>query len=60
MLEKSTHLQVIPQQSTQNTTNLGEKPVFVFIVYNTGFDVISSNSFANIGSFAKVYFLFSL
>ena len=58
MLGKSTHLQVIPQQSDQNTVNLPlqtcDKILWTFLLYNTGVDFSSRNNFANLGSFAKV------
>ena len=58
MLGKSTHLQVIPQQSTQNTANLPlqtyEKNQRTFFMFNTGVGFSLRNNFANSGSFAKV------
>ena len=52
MVGKSTILQVIPQQSTQNTANLSiqtyGKNQRTFLLLNTGVN------FANSGSFAKV------
>ena len=58
MVGKSTHLQVIPQQSTQNTANLPlqtyEKTSELFLLFNTGVDFSLCNNFDNPGSFAKV------
>ena len=58
MLGKSTHLHVIPQQSTQNTIlplqTCKNKPVDFFLLYNTGVDFSYRNNFANLGSLAKV------
>ena len=58
MVGKSTRLQVIPQQSTQNTANLPlqtyEKTGELFLLFNTGVDFSLRNNFANSGSFAKV------
>ena len=58
MLGKSTHLQVIPQQSTQNTANLPlqtfENNQRTFLLFNTGVDFSLRNNFANSGSFPKV------
>ena len=56
--KKNTRLQVIPQQSTQNTANFplptyGENRWTFFIVQH-GRDFILLNNFANSGSFAKV------
>ena len=54
MVGKSTHLQVIPQQSAQNAAHLPlqtcDKNQWTFLLYNmgVGFD------FANLGFFAKV------
>ena len=59
MLGKITHLQVIPQQSTQNTANLPlqtyEKDQQIFFV-DTGVGFSLRNNFANSGSFAKVIY----
>ena len=58
MVGKSTHLQVIPQQSTQNAANLPlqtyEKNSELFLLFNAGADFGLHNNFANSGSFAKV------
>ena len=58
MVGKGTRLQVIPQQCTQNTTNLPlqtyEKKGELFLLFNTGVDSSLRNNFANSGSFAKV------
>ena len=58
MLGKSTHLQVIPQQSTQNSkfaiTDIQEKPAVHFLLNDTGVGFSSRNNFANLGSFSKV------
>ena len=54
MLGKSTHLQVIPQQSTQNTANLLLQTNELVLLFNTGVDFSLRNNFANSGSFAKV------
>ena len=59
MVGKSTHLQVIPLQSTQNTANLPlqtcEKNQWIFfVVQNYIISFISHNNFASLGSFAKV------
>ena len=58
MVGKSAFLQVIPQQSTQNTTNLSlhtyEKDRWTFFLFNTGVDVSLRNNFANSGFVAKV------
>ena len=58
MVGKSTRLQVIPQKSTQNTTNLPlqtyEKKQWNFSLYDTGVGFNIPNNFANLGSFAKV------
>ena len=58
MVGKSTRLQVIPQYSTQNskfaTTDMREKPVNFFSLFNTGADFSLRNNFANSGSFVKV------
>ena len=60
MLGKTTHLQVIPQKSTQNAANLpyrhATKTSGNFLLYNTGVGFNSSSNFANLGSFAKVSF----
>ena len=57
MVEKSTRLQVIPLQSTQNTANLPsqtyEKNQWTFL-FNTGVNFSLRNNFANSGSVAKV------
>ena len=55
MLGKSTHLQVIPQQSTQNTAYLPLQTCELFLLFNTGVDFSLRNNFANSGSFAKVF-----
>ena len=56
-VRKKHHLQVTPQQSTQNTTNLPlqtyEKTKKFFLFYDTGVDFSSRNNFANLDSFAK-------
>ena len=58
MAGKSTHLQVIPLYSTQNTANLPlqtyEQTSELFLLFNTGVDFSLRNNFANSGSFAKV------
>ena len=54
MVGKSTHLQVIPQQSTQNAVNT-RKTSELFPLFNTGVDFSLRNNFANSGSFAKVF-----
>ena len=58
MLGKSTHLQVIPQQSTKKNqsaiTDMRQKPVDFFLLYNTGVNFSSRNNFAHLGSFAKI------
>ena len=58
MVGKSTHLQVILQQSTQNTATLqlqtGDKNQWAFLLYNTGVDFSSHNNSANLDSLAKV------
>ena len=58
MVGKSTHLQVISQQSTHNTANLPlqtyEKNQWTFLLFNTGDDFSRRNNFANSGPFAKV------
>ena len=60
MVGKSTHLQVIPQQSTQNTANLPlqtyEKNQLTFFIVQHGLqhDFSTCNNFANSGSFAKI------
>ena len=58
MLRKSTHLQVIPQQSTQTHQTCGYRHttrtvVFVY-QHRTGVDFSSRISFPNLGSSAKV------
>ena len=58
---KNTHLQVIPQQRTQNTAVLPlqtcEKNQWPFILYDTArtSTLASEKNFANLGSFAKVF-----
>ena len=58
MVGKSARLQVIPQQSTQNTANLPlqtyEKTGELFLLLNTGVEFSLRNNYANSGSFAKV------
>ena len=58
MVGKSARLQVIPQRSTQSTTNLPlqtcKKNQQTFFVHSTGVNFSSRNNFANLGSFAKV------
>ena len=58
-VKKVTHLHVIPQQSTQNTTNLRlqtyEKNQWNFLLFNTGVDFSSRNNFANLVSFCKSF-----
>ena len=59
MLGKSTHLQVIPQQSNQNTANLRlqtcETNQWTFFKLDgTGVEFSFRNNFANLGSFPKV------
>ena len=58
MVGKSTHLQIIPQKSTQNAANLPlqtcDKNQWTFLVYNTGVGFNSRDNFANSCSFAKV------
>ena len=62
MVGKSTHLQVISQQSTQNTANLPlqsyEKNQWTFFVVQHGrqlnVQLSVRNNFANSGSFAQV------
>ena len=58
MVGNSTRLQVIPQQSTQNTANLPlqtyEKTSELFSLVNTGVDFSLRNNFANSGSLEKV------
>ena len=58
MLGKSTHLVVIPQQSTRNTANLPLRHTRttskLFLLFNTGVNFSLRNNFANSGSFAKV------
>ena len=58
MVEKSIHLQIIPQQSTQNSKfgiTYIRKNQWTFLLFNTSFDFSSSNNFANSDSFAKVF-----
>ena len=58
MVGKSTHLQVIPQQTPKtqqicqykHTRKTGQ----LFLLFNTGVDFSLHNNFANSGSFAKV------
>ena len=58
MSGKITHLQIIPQKSTQNTANLPlqtcDKNQWAFLLYNTGVKFSSCNHFMNLDSFAKV------
>ena len=58
MPEKSTHLQVIPQQSNQITANLPlptcEKNQWTFLLCDTGVDFSSRNNFTILGFFAEV------
>ena len=58
LCQKSTHLQVIPQQITQNTASLPlqtcDKNQWNFLLYDTGLDFSSPNNFSNLGSFAIV------
>ena len=58
MLGKSTHLQVISQQSTQTQQichyRHARKTSELFLLHNTGIDFSSRNNVANLGSFAKV------
>ena len=58
MLGKSTHLQFIPQQSTQSTANLPlqtcEKNQQIFLLYDTGVDFSSRNNFANLVPLQKL------
>ena len=62
MPRKSTHFQVIPQQSTQDqdTANLpladrhATKTSGLFLLYGTGVDFSSRNNFASLCSFAKI------
>ena len=58
MLGESTHLQVIPQQSTQMQQTCGyrhtTKTSELFLLFNMGVDFSSRNNFPNLGSFAKV------
>ena len=58
MVGKSTRLQVIPQQGTQNTQichyRHTRKTSELLLLFNTGTDFSLSNNFANLGSFAKV------
>ena len=58
MIGKSTHLQVIPQKSTQNAAklplqNMRQKPV-EFLLNDTGVDFNFRNNFASLCFFAKV------
>ena len=56
-LRKGTHLHAVPQQSTQNTTNLGlqtyKKNQWTFLVIHTGVDFWARINFANLGLLAK-------
>ena len=58
MLWKSTHLQAIPQQSTQTHQTCGyrhtTKPVDFFYYHRTGVNFSSRNNFSILGYFAKV------
>ena len=58
MHKENTHLQVIPQQSTQNTANLPlqacEKTSRPFLLNDTGIDFSSRNNFANFNSLCIV------
>ena len=58
MPEKTTHLQVIPQQSTQTQQTCSyrhtTKPSGLLYKHRTGVDFSSRNNFQNLGSFAKV------
>ena len=58
MVGKSTHLKVVPQQSTQNAANLPlqtcEEYQGTFLLYDTSVDFSSRNNFVNLGFFAKV------
>ena len=58
MLGKSACLQIIPQQSTQNTANLSlqtcDKNQWTFLLHSISVNFSSRNNFANSGSFAKV------
>ena len=58
MLGKSACLQIIPQQSTQNTANLSlqtcDKNQWTFLLHSMSVNFSSRNNFANSGSFAKV------
>ena len=58
MGRKRIRLQVIPQQSTQNTVNFPlqtyEKIGELFLLFNTGVNFSLRNNFPNSGSFAKV------
>ena len=57
MVGKCTRLQVISQQSTQNTANFPlhvRKTRELFSSFNTGVNFSLRNNFANSGSFAKV------
>ena len=55
---KRTHLQVIPQQNTQNPTNFRlqtyEKNWGTFLMTPHGHRFSSRNNLANLGSFAEV------
>ena len=61
MVGKSTHLQVIPQQRTTHPkrskfaiTDVREKPVKFFFLFNASVDFSLRNNFAKSGSLAKV------
>ena len=58
MVRKSTHLQVVQQQSTKTQQichyRHTRKASGLFLLYDTGVDFISRNDFVNSGSFAKV------
>ena len=58
MVGKSTYLQVIPQQSTQNTADFPlqtyEKNQCTFLLFSSSVDFSLCNNFANSDSFAKV------
>ena len=58
MLGKSTHLQVIPQQSIQKhnklaITGIREKPADFVFMYDAHIDFSSHNNLANLSSFCK-------
>ena len=59
MLGKSTHLQVIPQQSAPKTQQIchyryARKTSELVLLFNTSVDFSLRNNFATAGSFAKV------